>query len=242
MSKSCMAEKGNVLFLILIAVVLFAALSYAVTQSSRGGGNANSESLKIKAAQLTQYGAAIKTAVMRMKLTGTDDAEFCFDTDLIAEPKWYDGAPGCADDGNKVFHADGGGATFQDIDETYLDSGYSASDQYGLPIFTGRSQVALIGENTEAELLMLVPYLKLEICEELNRSLGIPLPIEHDYTCCGIDVAKQFNGSYGGQDAIGAHDDVTDPARRTIYEGFSEGCFSETSGGLYIYYHVLLER
>ncbi len=67
------SQKGNVLFLILIAVALFAALSYAVTQSTRGGGKSDTsgESAELKASQYLQYGAALKLAVDRMIISGT---------------------------------------------------------------------------------------------------------------------------------------------------------------------------
>ena len=64
------AQSGNVLFMILIAVALFAALSYAVTSSSRSGGNnASRESLQIEGAQIAQYVTGIQNSIMRMKIS-----------------------------------------------------------------------------------------------------------------------------------------------------------------------------
>src|SRR5690606_5024544 len=72
-------ERGNALFLILIAVALFAALSYAVTQSGRGGGTIDNETALINASQITQFPAAVRTAVTRMVLTGTAVSGLNFD-------------------------------------------------------------------------------------------------------------------------------------------------------------------
>ena len=64
-------NQGNVLFLILVAVVLFAALSYAVTQSSRGGGNVSEEQMQLKMSQVMQQAAQMKYAVDRLYLMNT---------------------------------------------------------------------------------------------------------------------------------------------------------------------------
>jgi hypothetical protein len=65
------AQNGNVLFLILIAVALFAALSYAVTRSTRSGGKGIAEEkVTIGASRIMQFTALLRSEVQRLRLSG----------------------------------------------------------------------------------------------------------------------------------------------------------------------------
>ena len=73
MSQSNKNSSGNVLFLILIAVALFAALSYAVTSSTRsGGGDAERERIQLDAASALNHLTAISTAALRRSIDGEE--------------------------------------------------------------------------------------------------------------------------------------------------------------------------
>ena len=73
-------QKGSALFLILIAVVLFAALTYAITQSNRGdGASAGRETTSITAAQLVNYAQTLENAVNKLLLRGCADTEISFE-------------------------------------------------------------------------------------------------------------------------------------------------------------------
>ena len=80
MQYFAVTEKGNVLFLILIAVVLFAALSFAVTQSSRTSPeNTSHEKLAMQYAQVMQQAAIVRSSIQRMQImkgTALTDIQF----------------------------------------------------------------------------------------------------------------------------------------------------------------------
>src|ERR1700685_795686 len=71
-------ERGNALFLILIAVALFAALGYAITQSGRGGGNISNQTALITAAQVTEAPAGLRSAISRMVLSGVSGTSLVY--------------------------------------------------------------------------------------------------------------------------------------------------------------------
>ena len=114
-NKDHRSESGNVLFLILIAVVLFAALSYAVTSSTNSsGGNAEEESNLVSSAALTQYPATIKTAMLRMMVSKS----ISFDDLYFDRPPFTD----LAATANGVFHPSGGGASHVNAPADVMDA------------------------------------------------------------------------------------------------------------------------
>lgn len=75
------AEAGNVLFLILIAVALFAALSYAMVQSGRNSGSVDRETTAILAGQVIGTPSLVRQSVNRMIVLGTPASSLIFTGD-----------------------------------------------------------------------------------------------------------------------------------------------------------------
>lgn len=155
-------QQGNVLFLILIAVALFAALSYAVTTSSRGSGNADSEKVKISTAQWLSYVASTRTAIQRMIFSATD-LQFCVGgLDFCGIGEGFDDL--CSTGTTCLFAPEGGGAV-----KPLLPSGKTAYF-----IRPGNS-ISIDGIGTPAAdaFIQYTDELSANECQEINRGLGI---------------------------------------------------------------------
>lgn len=156
-------QQGNALFLILIAVALFAALSYAITQSGRGGGTINKETMLLKAAQATQQMAYLRSVVTRMILiNGTTASTLDLHTgDYITT---------CSTGDNCLFSPTGGGVTPPTIDP-YLYDGHLFGQPPKPSYFEGHS---IVGVGTSApDPLIAFEDLTQEACLAINKGLGI---------------------------------------------------------------------
>ncbi|MCB9991949.1 MAG: hypothetical protein H6867_11385 [Rhodospirillales bacterium] len=233
-------ESGNVLFLILIAVALFAALSYAVTQSTRsGGGDAGRETSKISSAQLTQYPAGIRTSLVRMIIGGqnVDTLEFNSAGEFAGCTEYPTGSleyPRC------VFHPTGGGATYVN----------PSNDLVAAPttwVFNGDNEIELVGTTTAGagvatgtvDLIAFLPDITLSVCQSINEELGITgIPTETDVLFTNASNMINPNGATDTSLAAGGGSIGVDAAE---LDGQPFGCFQQPAGR-YVYYHVLIER
>lgn len=232
--KCSQRDSGNVLFLILIAVALFAALSYAVTQSTRGGGNADDESSLIKSASLTQYVATIKTAIMRLRINGCGEDGISFHHTSWGHAD-YQHTPSASTD-CQIFHQDGGGVSWQTPPDDITTLEWE---------FVGEARVHGIGTtdltDDSVDLVLALPGISEAMCLKINEELGYDfggvVPVDSGDLFDGSDT--RFDGDYVAADNItgpnnGCPDDL-------CYK--ETACFRESAGNeYYIYYDVLIAR
>ncbi len=236
------SESGNVLFLILIAVALFAALSYAVTQSTRsGGGSTENEKNALSSASLAQYPAALRTSVVRMILNGTPVSalEFNSPSDFSLS----------SDNGTLVFHPSGGGGVYQTATDV--------APQDGNWYFNGNFEIPELGidGNSGNDIIAFLPGVSSSLCIKINDELGVPAGTSTvtgipDFNATDADILDNAEtGSLIDPDsATGVGHNPIDNASDD-FNGQPTGCFRDSDMALgtgsaptYIFYSVLLER
>lgn len=257
MQKYNRSARGNVLFLILIAVALFAALSYAVTQSNKGGGGTISDDkLKLTVSRIVQYMDTMRHSVMRLQLAGYADHMLDFNNDvygryLTASP-YTPSTPlttangTCSSNECKVFHLDGGGVSATDFGYDILPGG---RDHTAWPIgnnwvYPGHIsfqtiQVVDIG-STEPDLVAVMPYISLDVCKKLNTFFGLKGPYTHGTPVDSNDGAA---GNYSGTLTSFPSSSQIHGNGAPEVAGKHAFCIKDNAGGTrYIFYYVLMER
>lgn len=128
-------ERGSAIFLILIGIVMFAALSFVVGGMLRGGNTdmIDEEKAKLYAGEILNYARAIRSATQHMKISNG-----CSDVEISFERPPFNGSDSCYVNPNNtdnyscfVFHKDGGNITYMEPPQG------STSDETALFDFTG---------------------------------------------------------------------------------------------------------
>jgi hypothetical protein len=222
------SEKGNVLFLILIAVTLFAALSYAVTSSTRSGsGDTSAETLKLQYSTIQSYVSAMRSELTRMIVGGIAAEDINF-----FHPEVWPFVPNPAVNvlQRNLFHPSAGGLPFQHlgIDKT------SPRNSQVVAIYEIQGIGTTTGTNSGIDVIYGITVSE-SFCNYINKRIGYN---------GSIPYADMFSSGYtdGSISDNGYFDEIiTGFSMPLQFEGKNEGCIYDGTYG-YFYYTTLLER
>lgn len=231
-------ENGNVLFLILIAVALFAALSYAVTSSTRtDGASASKEQAVLYSSQIIQSVTAIENAITRLKISNQcSDNQINFANPIFYQYPWdhYSNTNAPADKLCDVFAVEGGSVSPTQLPAEAFSPccvGGQRDTEYRYPRFSGQG-VLDIG-TSEPDLILLIGSIKRDVCIELNKKLGVENPLGEPPQVSGTCYNGQgwFDGTYGTSNITWCGLDQVRSA-----------CVYDDYGPFYYFYNALIIR
>ncbi len=227
------------LFLILIAVALFGALSYAATQTMRSGGaDAGNETTKANITPLINYAVSVRQSVLKMLIGGQ-----ALETLEFNSPAEF--ANCTAGFRQCVFHPQGGQGTYDEADGKAMNNGVA-----GQWIYNGENEINNLGTSAgadasspaTADLIAYLPGLKQEVCLKINQEQHINLiPVEVGIDFSSASSMVNPNGATptsinGGGATLG----LPNGTNVDQLDGKAYGCFEQ--GGEYVFFHALIER
>jgi hypothetical protein len=247
-------QQGNVLFMILVAIALLAALTFSATRTARVGGDMSAETARLHATEILGFAAEVEDAVARLMFGGCLETEISFENTVVAGYANASAPPGfkC-----HVFKTPGGGIQFKTFEDAVFDAAANAAStedgkvHHGNWMFSGKICVANAGSggfgcegngSDDEDLVMALLFLNEAVCEQINIVLGLSgIGADQGDSILGNDA--KFTGAYAetsGNAGIG------DNASPTLIPP-TEGCYEATAGGGspgagYVFYKVLLAR
>ncbi len=153
-------ESGNAFVYILIAVVLFAALSFVLIrqEDSKETGVLTPDTARIIATQMISTAAEVKGGLDQMVFAGTHPSEFGFE-----KPSAFGAAPHY----DKVFHPDGGGISLPSFPVNALPSVALASPVSGW--YLGRFNNVGWTDSTNHDVILTAYGINQMVCQEINN-------------------------------------------------------------------------
>lgn len=208
-------QSGNALFLILIAVALFAALSYAITQSGRGGGTISKEQRELDYSHYANILSAAQAEFMRLRIPGCPLNDIPFQSDR----------PPATDSSCNFFTQQGGAFPY----------GVTDNPNYIMLLlfaFPG------VGDDNAQDVIVTIQLddtaENAGICDLVNKKNGITYTVDK--------TAVFFSDDYNIIDETGGDGPTAAPA---AFDGKNQGCFFDANWaitGKYLIYQVLEER
>lgn len=225
-------EDGNVLIIILVAIMLIGLLT-AVIQGSSNNDNANidKEQLLLNASRVRQYAMELENAVSIIVRNGHSevDIRFANPDSTITD---YGDMSADTEKTRQVFHADGGAAEYRSA-PVGIQTSASSWEFYG--------GTSLPGVGTSApDLIAVLPNVTLAFCQKVNEMNGYAKgtsPPTDTGSCLNAGAAERFGT---GVTFDGTANDATGEATFTVLPAM-QGC-ARCDDATYNFFHVLLKR
>jgi len=238
------SEQGNILFMILLAVVLIGLLTAAIQSTNHSdGSNIDKETLSIRASEVRQYAAELERSVHFITESGKSESDVRF-----AHPEAdasYGDLVADADKTDQVFSPDGGAAS-------YKKPPAGINDASPWEFYAG-TQIPGIG-TAAADLVAVLPNVTQDFCNAVNTmngQTGTPADTggatasgANPGNCVALGAAGRFNDTQQFYTTVNTMDETTfaqDP-NTSAARPAPQACVRCTVGGANHFYHVLLAR